>query len=86
MKINVTQHEIDCGNPSPVSCPVSLAVCSAFAGASAYTDPDVIQVIHPDGTSANYETPVRVAGFIEAFDEDRAAVRPFSFDLPEALP
>lgn len=78
MKINVTQEDIDNGEPSSRKCPVAIAILSAGF------DDVRVEALHLRFVLDRFQyarsTPDIVADFLEEFDSG-AAVEPFSFTL-----
>ena len=78
MKIQVTQREIDDGEPGNAeSCPVALAIMRTL-------DVDDVRVKYAEIwiEGQKFEAPLKVCGFVENFDdEDGDIPEPFEFDL-----
>ena len=77
MRIEVTQEDIDLGEPcDPLLCPVALAIDRQLPGSDCEVEYCTID-LEPGMV---FKTPQSVRNFIAAFDEEEP-VAPFSFDL-----
>ena len=82
IEIHVTQKDIDKGlQEDAINCPVARALCRTMCLPHAAVGKLSISIPGWFDTRKNFHTPTSVREFVEAFDEDRTAVRPFSFEL-----
>jgi hypothetical protein len=85
MKLCITQHDIDHGEPCDgARCAVALAACRAFDVPldSVMVSGNTVQVFHRDGTHSEHWLPEDAMRYIHVFDnEGEGAVLPWEFEL-----
>jgi hypothetical protein len=79
--VEVTQEDIDEGQPLPSCCPIAMAVCRATGlGASVFGSIMELWNIETGDARAKVTLPSRCVGFVDEFDSG-ITVSPFAFDI-----